>query len=197
MRTITYCLLLILFCCSHFGMYAQQDSIPDNVFVLKPADYDASLLRYWAHVAPVSVQFRHDSIIVDSNRYHPIFLPTVLPLDKLLWYEGTKRDTVYELSLKRDNYTNLTFTLESFFEEDSYTEWAGTAILEPQFYLAVSGIYENDKGEIYGTNLYSYVSDEGWKVHLLVPGGTKEWAGVAIDFGSEIVQIGLDKLGFK
>ncbi len=156
---------------SFFSVYAQ-----DNwEFIVKDsAQYDIKFLNYWRHVKPYSLAITNDSILVNKEYNNPILIPTDLPLNKESYYELKSSNTIYQLTVKRINYTNIEYTIKEKTKHKIFFSRQGTAILEPSFHLGAEGVYQKDEDEIYGMNEYHAEMNELREIKLLIPAGTDE-----------------------
>ena len=142
--------------------------------IIDSTEYDASFLKYWEHVKPFDLIMTYDSIIVNNEKNNPILIPTDLPKNIDVHYSCIADDTLYKLTVRRVNYTNLQYEINGILNLDTIFLRHGTAILDPSFYLGSEGIFEKSKVEIYGMNEYNIIIDKQVEAKLLVPSGTDE-----------------------
>ena len=152
------------------------------------SDYDSSFVSYWGYVRPYSVKFSEDSIIIDGNTNDAILLPTDLVLDETYTYRSTKNDTLFTLSVRRVNFTNVTFKMNAYAKSASVLELNGTAILRNTFYMGSEGVYEKSENESFPMNDFVCSINDSTYVAMLIPIGTNEIIGYSHDIkGSKTI----------
>ena len=65
------------------------------------------------------------------NKSDTCLIPTELPINKMVYYQATKSDTVYKLGLKRINFTNIEYD----FRVNNKLIKTGQVVLPATFYL--------------------------------------------------------------
>ena len=101
------------------------------------------------------------------NESDTCLIPTELPVNKMVYYQATKGDTVYELGLKRINFTNIDYD----FRVNNKLIKTGQAVLPATFYLG-SESAGLDNGEfIYLTQYFD--TKEIWTCIKIEEGSAK------------------------
>lgn len=136
--------------------------------------YDIGFINYWRHVKPYSLKITNDSIVVNKEYHDPILIPTDLRLNQESYYELKSNDTLYQLTVKRVNYTNIEYLIKGKTKNEVFFSREGMAILESSFYLGSEGVYEKNEGEIYGMSDYNIELNGLGEIKLLIPVGTDE-----------------------
>lgn len=167
-KIITTYLILVL---SLSFAYSQNDWV---VEIKDSTQYDIGFLNYWQYVKPYSLTITNDSIIVNKEYHDPILIPTDLTLNQDSYYELKSNDTLYQLTVRRVNYTNIDYSIKGKTKNEVFFSRQGTAILESSFHLGSEGVYEKNEDEIYGMNDYNIEINGLGEIKLLIPVGTDE-----------------------
>jgi hypothetical protein len=84
------------------------------------------------------------------NKSDTSLIPTELPVNKMVHYQATKGDTVYELGLKRINYTNIDYD----FKVNNKLIKTGQVVLPATFYLGSETAKLDNEAFIYLTQYF-------------------------------------------
>lgn len=169
MKKITATYLIIFLSLS--STYSQDNW---DVHVNDSSQYDNGFLNHWQYVKPYSLKITNDSIIINNEYLDPILIPTDLTLNQETYYELKLNDTLYKLTVKRVNYTNVNYSIIGSTKNKIFFSRKGTAILESTFHLGCEGVYEKNEDEVYGMNDYNIEINELGEIKLLIPVGTDE-----------------------
>ena len=160
-------LFALLICANSYSQNADS-----SVVVKDSSQYDRNFIKYWGHLRNHGVVISNDSIVVAGDKKDAIIIPTDLPLKQDVQFVAAKGDTMYVLTVNRQNYTNIHFSIVGSKDNLVVFERNDTAILESSFYLGCEGVYEKSEKEIFGMNDYN-ITNHG-KHKLLIPVGTDE-----------------------
>uniref|UniRef100_UPI0040492FB8 hypothetical protein n=1 Tax=Flavobacterium sp. TaxID=239 RepID=UPI0040492FB8 len=182
---------LVLFLALSFA-YSQEVW---DVKIKDSTQYDIEFLNYWKHVKPYALKITNDSIIVNKEYNDPILIPKDLPLNQAIYYELKSKDTLYQMTVKRVNFTNIEYTIIGKAKNETFFSRQGIAILKPTFHLGSEGVYEKSEDEFYGMNDYNITSNGLDEMKLLIPTGTVEISDYIEQQGENKIYLSFNKLG--
>ncbi|MFY7669471.1 hypothetical protein ACOSP6_00150 [Tenacibaculum sp. MEBiC06402] len=137
--------------------------------VINPTQYHIDFIEYYKKYENYGVLISNDSIIIGKKNESAIIIPTDLPLNREVKHETINENTLYTLIVKRQNYTDIFFTITGIKNHKIVFERNNIAVLESSFHLGSEGFYEKNEDEIYAMNDYNINDKEDKK--LLIPTG--------------------------
>jgi hypothetical protein len=111
----------------------------------------------------VSVSLIDDTIIINDDKEDFIIIPTDLPLNQVVIYENTEKEKKQILTVKWINFSTLEYKYDEIINGQFVNQKQGTADLDPVFYYASDGCFEDENENIYGIIKYiKKKKKDGW-----------------------------------
>jgi hypothetical protein len=139
------------------SLQKQTSRVPTSFFIKDSTKYSKEFLKDFKEKHSLNkvetVALIDDTIIINNDRKGLIVIPTDLPLDKKIVYEGKRKDTTYRLIVKRINYSTIEYEYNEKQADKIIGHKEGLASLDPTFYYGAEGLIEIDD-KAYGMNKY-------------------------------------------
>ena len=121
-----------------------------------------------------TVSLIEDTIMINNDRDGLIVIPTDLPLNETVTYEKTANEKAQILTLKRVNISTVEYSYHEAVNDKKVNDRAGSADLQPTFYLGTQGTFEDEDENVYGMNRYIDYSEKDCWTYIYVGVGNIE-----------------------